>query len=75
MDLWEATRHSVNLVFIRLMRDIANYYTYSDADDIGRVLDENDETVRKEYLARFADKEGSQFLNTFFSEVSRPRPA
>ena len=26
MDLWEATSNSVNLVYIRIMRDIVRYY-------------------------------------------------
>lgn len=68
MDVWEATRQSVNLVYIRMMRDIANYYTYRDAENIGRILDDKDDESRKTYLARFADKEGSQFLNSFFQK-------
>ncbi len=68
MNLWEAAQNSVNLVFIRLMRDIVNYYIYRDADNIGRILEDNDNKSRREYLARFADKEGSQFLNTFFQK-------
>lgn len=68
MDLHEAFRKSVNLAFIRLMRDIVNYtiaqgeYTKED------LLDDPDEPARQSYLERFADKEGSVFLNRYISD-------
>lgn len=76
MDLHEAFRNSVNLAFIRLMRDIVNYtiaqgeYTKED------LLDDPDEPARQAYLERFADKEGSVFLNRYINEyIDLPRDA
>ncbi|HEX2013059.1 MAG TPA: transglycosylase domain-containing protein, partial [Roseateles sp.] len=60
----EAFRHSVNLVFIRLMRDIVQHRIQSaDGPDIP--LADPDSPRRRELLARFADAEGSSFLAGF----------
>lgn len=61
----EAFRQSVNLVFVRMMRDIVNYYTYGAPDSKAHVLDEPDSPLRREYLTRFADREGIKFLDRF----------
>lgn len=58
-------RQSVNLVFVRMMRDIVNYYMYRVPGSTAHVLRERDTPLRQEYLARFADREGIQFLNQF----------
>ncbi len=58
-------RHSVNLVFVRMMRDVANHYMYRVPGSTAHVLEERDSPLRQEYLARFADREGIQFLNQF----------
>ena len=57
MSVREAFRHSVNLVFIRLMRDIVRHHT-ADGDA--------GEARRHELLERFADHEGSEFLARFY---------
>jgi len=68
MDLHEAFRNSVNLVFVRVMRDIVNYtigegdYTKED------LLGDPDEPARQTYLQRFADSEGSVFLSRYINE-------
>lgn len=61
----EATRRSVNLVYIRLMRDIVRYYTQPAAAD-GETAD--DDATRREYLQRFADREGRTFLAGFYNK-------
>ncbi|RJQ50018.1 MAG: glycosyl transferase family 51 [Nitrospiraceae bacterium] len=61
----EAFHNSVNLVFIRMMRDIVNYYTYQ-REDIADLLEDMDDPRRKAYLERFADREGKIFLNRFY---------
>ena len=38
MSVREAFRNSVNLVFIRLMRDVVNYHLYREPESIGRIL-------------------------------------
>lgn len=62
----EAIRRSVNLVFIRMMRDVARYYMFKDPDASATLLEDADDPRRKEYLARFADREGRTFINRFF---------
>jgi membrane peptidoglycan carboxypeptidase len=61
-------QNSVNLVFIRLMRDIVNYYRYRVAGASPAVLDDWNEPARKEYLARFADEEGKVYLSRFYAK-------
>ncbi|MBV8060851.1 MAG: transglycosylase domain-containing protein, partial [Alphaproteobacteria bacterium] len=68
MDLHEAFRNSVNLVFVRLMRDIVNYTIAQGPQTKEQLLDDPDEPARKSYLDRFADQEGAQFLNRYISE-------
>lgn len=63
MTVREAFRHSVNLPSIRTMRDVVHYYMFSRASSTGNALQDPD--VRQEYLARFADQEGSRFVTQF----------
>ena len=67
MNLHEAFRDSVNLVFVRLMRDVINYTIAQGPQTKEELLDDPDEPARQSYLERFADEEGSQFLNRFIS--------
>ncbi len=60
-----AFRQSVNLVFVRMMRDVVNHYMYRVPGSTAFVLEERDTPLRQEYLERFADREGIQFLNQF----------
>ena len=61
----EAFRHSVNLVFVRVIRDIVNHYIYREPGSAAHVLEETDSPLRTEYLQRFADREGVQFIDQF----------
>jgi membrane peptidoglycan carboxypeptidase len=63
----EAFRQSVNLPFVRMMRDIVHYHMYLGPGTTARILESSDDPARSEYLARFADREGSQFLRDFHS--------
>ena len=65
MSVRHALRDSVNLVFIRLMRDIVYHHLYKP-DGIARWLEETDNPKRKEYLERFADSEGRVYLQRFY---------
>ncbi len=71
----EGLRNSVNLVFIRLMRDIVRY-TVADAPGYADGLIENvNHPLRRGYLERFADKEGRTFLSEFYKKYRRePAP-
>lgn len=63
----EALRRSVNLVFIRMMRDIVRY-ELSRQESLPELLSDKDDPRRLEYLQRFADKEGQVFLNRFYKK-------
>jgi membrane peptidoglycan carboxypeptidase len=62
----EAFERSVNLVFIRLMRDIVNYYMFQMPGVSPEILKDPHDPRRRQYLARFADMEGRQFLGQFY---------
>jgi len=40
MDVWEATQNSVNLVYIRIMRDIVRHYASATPGAAARILDD-----------------------------------
>jgi membrane peptidoglycan carboxypeptidase len=60
-----AFQQSINLVFVRMMRDIVDHYMYRVPGSTAHVLEERDTPLRQEYLAQFADREGIQFMNQF----------
>ncbi|MBI4203929.1 MAG: penicillin-binding protein [Betaproteobacteria bacterium] len=62
----EALRDSVNLAFIRLMRDVVEHHMYREPDSPARVLDDPRHPRRADYLARFADHEGREFVRRFY---------
>ncbi|MGR8978946.1 MAG: transglycosylase domain-containing protein [Gammaproteobacteria bacterium] len=66
MSVRNALRDSVNLVFIRLMREIVYHHLY-EPEGIARWLDVPDHPKRREYLERFADNEGRIYLSRFLS--------
>lgn len=69
-NVGEAFEKSVNLVFIRLMRDIERYYIYRVPGASPEILDDVDNPARNSYLARFADEEGRVFLSRFYEKYS-----
>jgi len=74
LSVREGFRKSVNLIFIRLMRDIVHYYMYRVPGSTARILADVKEPARQAYLARFADKEGQLFLNRFHDKYREKRP-
>ena len=72
----EAFERSVNLVFIRLLRDIirSRIFEHREARE---VLDSNASSpLRLQYLRRFADMEGQQYLENFYMKYkARPNSA
>ncbi|WP_374088785.1 transglycosylase domain-containing protein [Methylomicrobium lacus] len=68
MSVRHALRDSVNLVFIRLMRDIVYHYQYKP-DGVARWLDDPESPKRQEYLERFADREGQVYLGRFYAKA------
>lgn len=65
MSVRDGLRNSVNLVFIRLMRDIVHHYMFLTPGSSARLLQDADDPRRAEYLARFADREGQVFMRRF----------
>ncbi len=71
--LEEAMRESLNLPFIRLMRDLVNYSVHRNENR--RQLLENDADPRRlDYLASFADREGRVFLQRFWRKYQALPP-
>lgn len=74
LTVTEALRHSTNLVFVRLMRDVAKFYMFQTPGSSASLLADADDPRRAVYLARFADKEGKEFLNRFYAKY-KGKPA
>ncbi|MBC7859208.1 MAG: glycosyl transferase family 51, partial [Burkholderiaceae bacterium] len=68
MSVREGLRHSVNLVFVRLMRDVARFYMFQTPGSSASLLADADDPRRAAYLSRFADKEGREFLHRFYQK-------
>jgi membrane peptidoglycan carboxypeptidase len=66
--LRDALRESINLPFIRLMRDLVRYTTYSGPNSSAELLKDDRDPRRQEYLANFADREGTSFLLKFWKK-------
>jgi membrane peptidoglycan carboxypeptidase len=68
VSLRNAFRRSVNLVFIRLMRDIVNYHIYQGNRFSNEMLQTADHSKRKAYLDRFVEHESTLFLHRFYKK-------
>jgi len=68
VSLSNAFRRSVNLVFIRLMRDIVNYHIYQGNSYSNEMLRNSDHPKRKAYLDRFVEHESALFLHRFYKK-------
>ena len=68
VSLRNAFRRSVNLVFIRLMRDIVNYHIYQGNSFPNEMLRNADHPKRKAYLDRFVEHESTLFLQRFYKK-------
>lgn len=64
----EGFTNSVNLVFVRLMRDVERFYRRRVPGSTARVLEDVESPARREYLERFADREGRVFVGRFYRE-------
>ncbi len=66
LSVRNAFAHSVNLPFIRIMRDLVRHHVHSDPDSLWAMVRNGDDPRRQEYLERFAHREGRQFMSTFY---------
>ncbi|MDB6048895.1 MAG: rane carboxypeptidase [Pseudomonas sp.] len=65
-SLRDALRESINLPFIRLMRDLVRYSIYQSPNSSAQLLKDDDYPQRQEYLSQFADREGKVYLLRFW---------
>ncbi len=61
----DALRESLNLPFVRLLRDLVRHITHQ-GERRHQLLEDDDDPRRQAYLARFADREGQVFLERFW---------
>ena len=64
----EAFENSINLSFIRVMRDVVNYYIAADGIEVKRLLNDPDDPQRDEYLQRFVEADSRRFLYRYYRD-------
>ncbi|MEN3367192.1 MAG: hypothetical protein V7606_4466, partial [Burkholderiales bacterium] len=74
MSVREAMRNSVNLVFIRLIRDVVHHHTFGPDKSSAPLLRDADDARRKEHLMSFADREGRVFTRRFYRKYQGRPP-
>lgn len=74
MSVRSAFTFSVNLIFIRLMRDVVSYYIYQAPGSSSALLKDPADPRREQYLKRFADQEGRIYLESFWRKYHGKRP-
>jgi membrane peptidoglycan carboxypeptidase len=70
----ESFARSVNLPFIRLMRDVVRHVMATQHGNGLALLDDRDDPRRQAYLARFADREGSTYVARFWRKYEGRPP-
>ena len=68
----QAFERSINLAFVRLMRDVIRHYE-ANLGPLEGVHGSN-RSVRKDLLRRFADQEGTVYLNHFYLKYAKLPP-
>ena len=69
-----ALRHSVNLPFIRLMREVADHLTFGPGGPGARALDDPGDPYGQALLERFIERESLGFLTTFVRRYREGTP-
>ncbi len=72
--LQEAITHSINLPFVRLMRDISRYYIHQLGINLSSTGKDRKDPVRMHFLRKFADQEGSYFQKQFYLKYRGKKP-
>lgn len=67
--LREAMQESLNLPFVRLLREVARHSMYHTQGGTARLLSDLNDPRREALLARFADREGQVFLRRFWRKL------
>ncbi|HEY4805369.1 MAG TPA: transglycosylase domain-containing protein [Paraburkholderia sp.] len=68
LTVHRAFQHSVNLVFVRLMRDIVHYEMIQTSGPPAQWLD--DPAVRNRFLTQFADGESQVYMKRFYTRYA-----
>lgn len=75
MSVRDALKVSNNLVFVRLMRDVVRYYMFQLPGSSAALLADANDPRRAEYLSRFADREGRDFMARFWPKYKNKSAA
>ena len=70
----EALNESINLPFVRILRDVISYITHQQWQNLQAVMKDDNDPRRREVLARFADQEGAKFLSQFWRKYAGQEP-
>lgn len=70
----EALLRSINLPFVRLMRDLVRYSTYQTVSNSAGLLQDDHDPRRRQYLTQFADREGKVYLRRFWRKYNGKAP-
>jgi membrane peptidoglycan carboxypeptidase len=70
----EATERSVNLVYIRLMRDLVQYYQARLPYNTDSVLNDEGNPVRRELLEKIAEGDAKYFLSRAYNDFRGQTP-
>ena len=62
----QALQESINLPYVRLLRDVIRYSLHQSVDDATSLLTNDRDPRRQAYLQTFADREGRVFLQRFW---------
>jgi len=68
LTVQQSLQNSTNLAFVRIMRDVVRYYMFQLPGSSAQLLADADDPRRAEYLSRFADREGKDFLARFWNK-------
>ncbi|QJD99089.1 glycosyl transferase family 51 [Massilia forsythiae] len=74
LTIQEGLQNSTNLLFVRLMRDVVRYYMFQLPGSSAQLLADADDPRRAEYLSRFADREGKDFMARFWNKYRGKSP-
>ena len=69
----QAFEHSINLAFVRLLRDVIRHYE-AETGARGELFKDPNNAAREDYLRRFADQEGRVYLDRFYTDYAGLSP-
>lgn len=67
--------HSINLPFVRLMRDISQHYAHRIKQEFGTKEEGESKAMRTHFLKKFAHQEGGEFVQSFFEKHRKKKPS